>query len=489
MTEIREGKMPRQTKIIITLGPATDDPAVVEGLVHAGIDAARINFSHGDAAEHLARANLIRKISGQSKYHLGIIGDLQGPKVRIARFTEGQVQLKADQQFILDANMDQNAGSAEAVGLTYPDLYKDISSGDILLVDDGRVELLVVSSDSGRIVTRVQHDSVLSSNKGLNRSGGGLSAPALTQKDHKDISLAARMRIDYLAVSFAKSADDILRTRKLLNEADCSAGIIAKIERAEALEAIDEIIEASDGIMIARGDLNLEIGDAALIAVQKRLINRARSKQKIVITATEMMQSMIESPRPTRAEISDVANAVLDGTDAVMLSGETAIGKYPIVAVETMSRICCGAEQSAHYRSEEEQNIGESPVRIDQAIAIAAIRTGRDLRATAIAALTESGSSALWMSRMNPSIPIYALTRHVATCRKVTLYRGVYPGDLNTAHSRHEEVNREVINVLLRCRAVESGDLVIITKGDLMGVHGGTNAMKVLRVNLQNDMA
>ena len=487
MTEIREGKKPRQTKIIVTLGPATDDPAVLEVLVHAGIDAVRINFSHGDANEHLARARQVRVVSERAKYHIGIIGDLQGPKVRIARFVEGQVRLKARQQFVLDAKMDKNAGTNQAVGLTYPDLYKDISSGDVLLVDDGRVELQVVETDCGRIVTQVRHDTELSNNKGVNRRGGGLSAPALTQKDRDDIRLAAEMGIDYLAISFTKSAADVLRSKQLLNAAGCNAGIIAKIERAEALDAIDAIIEASDGIMVARGDLNLEIGDAALIAVQKRLINRARRKQKIVITATEMMQSMIENPRPTRAEISDVANAVLDGTDAVMLSGETAIGKHPLVAVETMSRICCGAEQNADYRSDAEQSTYETPARIDQAIAIAAIRTGRDLCATAIAALTESGSSALWMSRTNSSIPIYALTRHVATCRKVTLYRGVYPGDLNTLHRRHKEVNREVVNTLLRCRAVEGGDLVIITKGDLIGVHGGTNAMKVLRVGVQND--
>ncbi len=485
MTEFSKGKAPRQTKIIVTLGPATDDPAVIEALVHAGIDAVRINFSHGDAEEHLARARIARDMSKRAKYHLGLIGDLQGPKIRIERFVEGKVLLKAGQQFVLDAGMDQNAGTAAGVGLTYTDLCKDIRSGDVLLVDDGRVELLVLSSDEERIVTKVRHDSVLSSNKGLNRRGGGLSAPTITQKDHKDIQLAAKMGIDYLAVSFPKSADDILCSKKLLEEAGCDAGIIAKIERAEALDAIDEIIEVSDGIMIARGDLNLEIGDAALIAVQKRLIRLARKEQKIVITATEMMQSMIENPRPTRAEISDVANAVLDGTDAVMLSGETAIGKHPVTAVKTMSRICYGAEQSDYHQSGVE-DINQIPHRIDQAIAMAAIRTGRDLQATAIAALTESGSSALWMSRVRSSIPIYALTRHIKTCRKVTLYRGVYPGDLNSLNKRHTQINREVIETLLRCKAAEDGDLIVITKGDLIGVHGGTNAMKVLRVdNLQ----
>ena len=487
MTEVSQETTARRTKIIATLGPATDNEETIRALIKAGVDAVRLNFSHGDAEDHIERARMVREISEQANYHLGVIGDLQGPKIRIERFADGEVHLQDGQTFIFDRSLDRNAGSQERVGLTYPDLYKDVKAGDTLLLDDGRIECEVLASDEHGIVTKIDGDNVLSSNKGINRKGGGLSAPFITEKDERDIKLAARIGIDYLAVSFPKNEQDILYARKLLVATGCNAGIIAKIERAEALQVMDKILEVSDGIMIARGDLNLEIGDAALIAVQKRLILQALKHDKIAITATEMMQSMIDNPRPTRAEISDIANAVLDGTDAVMLSGETAIGKHPVAAVKTMGRICLGAEQHADniVGSEEGQR---SFKRVDRAIAHAAIQTGGNLKVASIAALTESGSTALWMSRANSSIPIYALTPHIETCRKVTLYRGVYPGKLLSSNKSHMQINHEAIDTLLRYKAVRNGDLVIITKGDLMGVHGGTNAMKLVCVGQLQDV-
>ena len=483
MTEISQGKAPRRTKIIATLGPATDDEATIRALIRAGVDALRLNFSHGNSEDHVERARRAREISGELRYHVGIIGDLQGPKIRIARFVEGSVELEQGRTFALVPGLGPDEGTSECVGLTYPELYKDVKSGDVLLLDDGRIELEVVSSNAEAVVTRILHGGVVAGSKGVNRRGGGLSAPSITQKDHEDIKLAARIGVDYLAVSFPSNAQDIIYAGKLLREADCDAHLIAKIERAEALDAIEEITQASEGIMVARGDLNVEIGDAALIAVQKRLIRLAREHNKIAITATEMMQSMIENPRPTRAEISDVANAVLDGTDAVMLSGETAIGKHPIAAVQTMGRICRGAEQGDKRSFAVRENARHTFDRIDEVIAMSAIHAGSIMEVAAIAALTESGSSALWMSRVRSSIPIYALTPHVKTCRKVTLYRGVYPGEFESRSEIHTEVNSEIIAALARCGTVEKGDLVIITKGDMMGVHGGTNTLKIVEVN------
>ena len=481
MTEIWHKGLPRRTKIIATLGPATDDEAVMTELLKAGADAVRVNFSHGEAEEHIRRVKMVRDISKQMHYYVGVIGDLQGPKIRLQRFANGQVKLKQGQTFVLDANLGQNDGNEKGVGLTYPDLYKDIKANDVLMLDDGRVVLKVISSDQSGIVTTVEQGDMLSSSKGVNRRGGGLSAPSITAKDYQDVKLAAEIGIDYLAVSFPRNAEDIKHAKGLLRDIGSKAGVIAKIERAEALNAMGEIMEVSDGIMIARGDLSLEIGDAILTAVQKRLIKQARQRDKIAITATEMMQSMIESPVPTRAEISDVANAVLDGTDAVMLSGETAIGKHPALAISAMSRICRGAEEGENIADEKSMPMIFTK-RTDRAIAAAAVYTGDNLGVSAIAALTESGSTALWMSRADSFIPIYALTEHVETRRKVTLYRGVYPGEFNTSGKSHRQTNISAIEVIKKYRGVKDGDLVIITKGDLMGVHGSTNAMKVVKV-------
>jgi len=473
--------MPRRTKIVATLGPATDAEHVLDNMIKAGMDVVRVNFSHGDPDDHIKRAEHARNRSRAFGHQVGVIADLQGPKIRINRFRDGKIFLNKDDRFILDANLDVGAGTQERVGLTYTSLPDDVTRGDTLLLDDGQLVLWVEDVSGSEVQCRVVVGGVLSNNKGINRHGGCLSASAITDKDRSDIEVAAKMDADYVAVSFPRTADDINLARELLQQAGGHGGIVAKIERAEALDSLEEIIEAADVVMIARGDLGVEIGDAELPAVQKRIIKIARSLDRVVITATQMMQSMIENPIPTRAEVFDVANAVIDGTDAVMLSAETATGKYPAKVIEAMDRICAGAErQRSTLASERRTHIRFR--RADEAIAKATMYTANSLGVKAIAALTESGATPLWMSRISSGIPIYAMTRHVETRRKVTLYRGVYPVSFDVTSPIHAEVNREAIDELMRRGAVRDGDLVIITKGDLMGVHGGTNAMKIIRV-------
>jgi pyruvate kinase len=473
--------MPRRTKIVATLGPATDEKGVLDDMIQAGMDVARLNFSYGDPDDHIKRAEAVRNCAHAHGHQVGVFADLQGPDIRITGFQDSRVVLEKGEHFILDARQDPQAGTRDRVGLTYKGLSGDLSRGDTLLLDDGRLVLWVEDVIGPEIRCRVVVGGELSGHKGINRQGGGLSAPAITDKDREDIEVAARMDADYVAVSFPRTADDIHLARELLQSAGGHGGIVAKIERAEALDALEEIIKASNVVMIARGELGVEIGDAELPAVQKRIIQIARSLDRVVVTATQMMQSMIENPIPTRAEVFDVANAVIDGTDAVMLSAETATGRYPAKVIEAVDRICAGAERQRLFQVSE-RRIGIHFKRIDEAIAKAAMYTANHLGVKAIAALTESGATPLWMSRISSGIPIYALTRHVETSSKVTLYRGVYPVSFDETSSDHVQVNREAIEELIRRGAVRDGDLVIITKGDLIGVHGGTNAMKIIRV-------
>ncbi|MEJ2141470.1 MAG: pyruvate kinase [Gammaproteobacteria bacterium] len=471
----------RRTKIIATLGPATSDAKMLDKIIEAGVDVVRVNFSHGTAEEHIERAEQMRNRARAHGRQVGVLCDLQGPKIRIERFKDQKVHLKEGEMFTLDTAHDPKGGNHEVVGMAYKDLPEDVSRGDTLLLDDGRIVLWVDNVEGTAVNCRVVQGGELSDRKGLNKQGGGLSAPALTSKDREDIKTAAAMQADYLAVSFPRSAEDVNEARELMRAAGGHAAIVAKIERADALEKAEEIIEASDVIMIARGDLGVEIGDAALPPVQKDLIRKARRMNKVAITATQMMESMIHSHIPTRAEVFDVANAVLDGTDAVMLSAETASGKYPDKVIAAMDRICVEAEKSRQV-TKSDHRINTEFEHIDEAVAMATMYTANHLGVKAIAALTESGSTALWMSRISSGIPIYALTSHVETRRKVTLYRGVYPVSFEVNTKDHAEINREAIDELLRRGAVRDGDLVIITKGDLMGVLGGTNAMKIVRV-------
>ena len=474
--------MLRRTKIVATLGPATDDPKVLDELIAAGVDVVRINLSHGDHATHAERAESLRNRARASGRQVGVLVDLQGPKIRVGRFASGPVSLAVGDTFVLDTAWDIDAGNRERVGVTYRQLAEDVARGDTLMLNDGAIELWVDQVDGSEVVCKVVVGGVLSDGKGLNKKGGGLSAPALTDKDRDDIRFAAEIEADYMAVSFVRSGEDVDIARQLLRAAGGKGGIVAKVERAEAIEAIDGIIEASDALMVARGDLGVEIGDAELPAVQKLVISRTRDMNKVVITATQMMESMIQNPIPTRAEVFDVANAVLDGTDAVMLSGETAVGRYPAKAVAAMDRVCKEAEKQSSARRSQHR-LHSVFGRIDEAIAMATMYTANHLGAAAIAALTESGSTPKWMSRISSGIPIYALTPHVATRRKVTLYRGVYPVSFDYEEGvDSRRANQEIVEELLRRGAIRDGDLVIITKGDLTGVSGGTNVMKILRV-------
>ena len=470
--------MLRRTKIVATLGPACSDPKVLDKMIEAGVDVVRLNFSHGTPEEHIQRAELVRSLAKTRGRAVGVLVDLQGPKIRIGKFKDGKITLNPGDTFLLD--IDCELGDQTRVGLDYKDLIYDVSRGATLLLDDGRIEMWVEDVKDGIVTCKVVQGGTLSNNKGINRKGGGLSAAALTDKDIEDIKTAALLKADYLAVSFPRSAADVQQAREILQAHGGKAWIVSKIERAEAIEALDSILNASDAIMVARGDLGVEVGDAAVPALQKRMIRMAREKNKIAITATQMMESMISSPIPTRAEVSDVANAVLDGTDAVMLSAETAAGQFPVEAIAAMNRVCVEAEKEI-----ETPQFGfkhADILRVDEAIAKSAAFTALHLNVKAIAAMTQSGSTALWISRISTHVPIYALTPEVETRRKVTLYRGVYPVNFKPSSHDRDQLLIEAEDELRRRGAVRNGDLILLTIGEPIGRSGGTNTMKIVRV-------
>jgi len=471
----------RSTKIVATLGPASSDPVVLERMIRAGVDVVRMNFSHGTPDDHRARAQLVRDLCRKTGRTVGIMADLQGPKIRVGKFKDGRVTLNPGDRFVLDAECE--LGDQTRAGLDYKELPQDVRPGDVLLLDDGKIVFEVEKVAGHEIHSRVRHGGVLSNNKGINRLGGGLTAPALTAKDMEDIRLAAGINADYLAVSFPKSGKDMYMARELLRAAGGRSFLIAKIERAEAVgrEAFEDILSACDGIMVARGDLAVEVGDASVPALQKRMIHLAREHNRLTITATQMMESMIASPVPTRAEVSDVANAVLDGTDAVMLSAETAAGKYPVETIEAMSRICVEAEKSQPLHLDREF-LDRLFTRIDQSIAMAALFTAYHLKVKAIAALTESGSTALWMSRLNCGVPIYALTSQTSTRYRVSLFRDVSPITVSYQGHDREALLEEAESVLVKHGVVGPGDLIVISFGEPIGASGGTNTMKIVKV-------
>src|SRR5918992_1467797 len=474
--------MYRATKIVATLGPASSEPAVLERMVRAGVDVVRLNFSHGTAADHLKRAELVKEISTKVGRTVAIMCDLQGPKIRVGKFKDGMVNLEKGRRFVLDAGL-SSLGDAERVGLDYKELPRDVAPGAVLLLDDGKIVLDVTEVRGDEVQTVVRHGGVLSNNKGINRQGGGLTAPALTTKDMEDIKTVAQMQADYLAVSFPKSGADMYMARELLRAAGGKAFLIAKIERAEAVAegALFDIMRGSDGIMVARGDLAVEVGDASVPALQKKMIRLGREHNKLTITATQMMESMISSPVPTRAEVSDVANAVLDGTDAVMLSAETASGLYPVEVIEAMDRICIEAEQTQPLNLEQDF-LNRVFTRVDQSIAMAALFTAYHLKVKCIAALTESGSTALWMSRLNCGVPIYALTSQTATRYRCALFRDVYPLMVKYVGHDREELLAEAEKTLFENKVVKEGDLIVLTIGEPIGKAGGTNTMKIVKV-------
>lgn len=475
--------MPRQTKIVATLGPASSDPQVLERMIRAGVDVVRLNFSHGKAEDHINRAKLVREVAAGVGKAVAIMADLQGPKIRVGKFEQGRIELQNGQRFVLDASL-KELGNQDRVGLDYKELPRDVKPGDTLLLNDGLLVLTVEQVKGDEVHTVVKQGGELSNNKGINKAGGGLTAPALTAKDMEDIKTAMSFQCEYLAVSFPKNATDMEMARQLANVAGepwrHKPGMIAKIERSEAIPVLDAILKASDGIMVARGDLAVEVGNAAVPALQKRMIKMAREMDKVVITATQMMESMIVNPVPTRAEVSDVANAVLDGTDAVMLSAETAAGKFPVETVEAMANIAEAAERAEHVTLDADftnKRFG----RIDQSIAMGALFTAHHLGCKAILALTESGSTALWMSRHRVDVPIYGLTSQLISERRMALYRNVNPLAMPPFDDRDQAL-AAAERLLVALDVLRPGDTYAITCGEPMGYPGGTNMLKVARV-------
>jgi pyruvate kinase len=470
----------RRTKILATIGPSSENEIILKQMIDAGLSAVRCNFSHGSHEDHAKRIQMVRKVAEESGRIIGILADLQGPKIRVARFKNKSIQLAEGAIFYLDADLDKEAGDEHQVGIDYKELPRDVVPNDILLLDDGKIVLKVIETNGVRVKTTVVEGGTLSNNKGINKKGGGLTAPALTDKDKRDIVFIGGLHVDYVAVSFPRDANDIKEAKALLKAAGSSAGIIAKIERTEAVENIIEIIQEADGVMVARGDLAVEIGEEYVPGVQKSMIQQARTLDKIVITATQMMESMIENSSPTRAEVSDVANAVLDGTDAVMLSAETASGKFPVKVIKEMDKICRAAEMDPSTRVSKHR-VECHFSRVDEAIAMAAMYAANHLDVRAIIAMTESGASALWMSRISSPLPIYALTPNTATTGKVTLFRGVEPILFHPKKYAHDAVNAAAIQELLKRSVAQAGDLVLLTCGDHIGLHGGTNQLKIVK--------
>ncbi|MFC5742864.1 pyruvate kinase [Dyella tabacisoli] len=477
----------RRTKIVATLGPATDAPGMLERIIAEGVNVARLNLSHGQPDDHRARAVAVRAAAAKVGCEVGILADLQGPKIRIERFAHGPVELHVGDTFVLECRPDAAPGDAARIGVSYYGLPRDVHAGDVLLLDDGLIALTVEDVVEAEVRCRVLIGGKLSDRKGLNRQGGGLSVEALSDKDRADIKLAAEIGADFLAVSFVRSAADMQQARRLLHEAGGNAALVAKIERADAIPVLGEIIDASDVVMVARGDLGVEIGDAELPGLQKKIIRESVQRNRAVITATQMLQSMVRSPIPTRAEVLDVANAVIDGTDAVMLSEETAAGAHPDVVVAAMRRICLGAERQ--FEPKEDLNTADHRLdRTDQAIALAAMLLANQLRVRAIIALTESGATAQWLSRYRSAVPIYALSPFDDARRRMLMLRDVQPVAFNHAGQTMASSARQAVQQLFAAGKLSEGDRVVLTHGDHVGRGGGTNTLKLLSVGADGEV-
>ena len=471
----------RRTRIVATLGPATDPPEILEAVLRAGVDVVRLNFSHGDPSAQVARGEAVRAMALKIGREIGILADLPGPKIRVETFAEGKVALKSGNRFDLVARLDAPPGDATQVGVSYLELPGDVVPGDVLLLDDGVVQLEVTAVEGERIVTTVLNDCFLSNRKGLNKQGGGLSLGAITEKDRELIAIAAGMNVDFIAVSFCRNAEDMNEARRVAKAHGSSAALVAKIERAEAIENLTEIVDASDVVMVARGDLGVEIGDAELPGLQKKIIREAVAREKVVITATQMLQSMVDSPIPTRAEVLDVANAVIDGTDAVMLSQESAAGSWPVKAVEAMARICAGAEKQFVADTDFEA-ARRGLERADQAIAMATMFLSEHIGVRAVVAMTESGGTARFLSRFRSSVPIFAFSRHAPARRKMALMRDVFPMDYDSRGQTPREAARGSIRLLVDAGLLQPGDRVVFTSGEHMETRGATNTLRLLEI-------
>jgi pyruvate kinase len=475
----------RRTKIVATLGPASSSSDVLRQMIAAGVNVVRLNFSHGSADEKKTLVEVVRRAAKEEGKIVGILADLQGPKIRVAKFKNGKIVLKEKEQFILDAAMAKDAGDENAVSVDYKELPDDVKPKDVLLLNDGLIVLIVERVEGSRIFCRVKVGGELSNNKGINRQGGGLSAGALTDKDREDLKTAVALEVDYIAISFVRSKVDVEETKALIAKEGGKAGVIAKIERIEAVvpDTLKEITRASDGIMVARGDLAVEIGDAEVPAAQKMMIEYARALNKPVITATQMMESMIHNMVPTRAEVSDVANAVLDGTDAVMLSAETASGEHPVEVIQTMDRVCLAAEKQPRSLGVFNHNGMAYCSRVDEAISMASMYIANHLKIKAIISLTETGMVSLWVSRTRSGIPIYGLSRNKNALGKMALYSDVYPIEFDvTKFSGNVELKKAAVDKLQELNLVRTEDLVAVTSGDHIGVTGRTNSLTILQV-------
>ena len=471
----------RHTRIVATLGPATDPPEVLEAILRAGVDVVRLNFSHGDPSAQVARGEAVRAMAERLGKEVGILADLPGPKIRIETFAEGKVNLRAGHRFDLVASTDAPPGDAHQVGVSYLELTGDVAAGDVLLLDDGLVQLRVDAVEGERIVTTVLNDGVLSNRKGLNKQGGGLSLGAITERDRELIVIAAGMGVDFIAVSFCRTAEDMHEARRVARAHGSRAALVAKIERAEAIDNLGEIVDASDVVMVARGDLGVEVGDAELPGLQKKIIREAVARNKVVITATQMLQSMVDSPMPTRAEVLDVANAVIDGTDAVMLSQESAAGHWPVRAVETMARICTTAERQFVADTDFEKAERELE-RADHAIAMATMFLCEHVGIRAVVAMTESGGTARYLSRFRSAVPIYAFSHHADARRKMALMRDVFPMDYDSRGQSPREAARGAVRALVEAGLLVAGDRVVFTSGEHMQTRGATNTLRLLEV-------
>ncbi len=476
----------RRTKIVATVGPASESPQIIQALITAGVNVFRLNFSHGNADEHRARCALIRSTAAASQRHVALMGDLQGPKIRLRTLAVDKIALQPGSTVVLDTAIADGGGDDTHIGVDYEPLPKCVDVDDVLLLDDGRISLRVKKVAGTAVHCVSESKGPLTSRKGINKLGGGLSAPALTEKDIADIAVIAELNLEFVAVSFPSSAEDMRYARQILDDAGSGAALIAKVERAEAVEnheVLDELILASDGVMVARGDLGVEIGDAHLIALQKHLIKRARVLNRFVITATQMMESMTTSAVPTRAEVFDVANAVLDGTDAVMLSAETASGSYPVETVEAMARTCEGAEQYPGM-GKSSHRLDRTFFSVDETIAMSAIYAANHMSGVkAIVALTETGNTALLMSRLSSNLPILAFSRNIDSCNKMAMYRGVMPLAFDFGQVPQERLTIELITELLRLKLVAPGDFVLYTRGTFMDEGGATDTLKIIQVS------
>ena len=475
----------RRTKIVATLGPATDAPGMLERIIEEGVDVVRLNLSHGQPDDHRARANAVRDAAKKVGKEVGILADLQGPKIRIERFADGPIFLQEGASFVLQCRPGADAGTIDHVGVSYHGLPGDVHADDVLLLDDGLIALKVLEVEGADVHCQVLIGGKLSDRKGLNRQGGGLSVSALSEKDRNDIKLAAEIGADFLAISFVRTAADMQQAQQLLREAGGHAALVSKIERADAIPVLGEIIDASTVVMVARGDLGVEIGDAELPGLQKKIIRESLQRNRAVITATQMLQSMVTSPIPTRAEVLDVANAVIDGTDAVMLSEESAAGAHPDKAVAALRRICLGAERQFEPQKEDLITPNLMLDRSDQAIALAAMILANQLGVRAIVALTESGATAQWLSRYRSAVPIYALSPRDSARRRMLLLRDVQPVEFHNDGHTSASSARAAVQQLFDAGKLVEGDRVVLTQGDKVGKGGGTNTLKLLSVGAE----